>query len=207
MNDYQAQLKQLEADWLTHFQKIMEDDKIDYPESMDTRGFLAMHETHLNELEAKVRTEVDNLRDKYRQMGVDAAKRIDGKALSVEIHRLREEYQSKLQTYQEIVSRVKVLLLEIPPNSQHIEKLIAEYEAEMNKAIDQFDSVVYDDFWGVDKHEKHLRQQLARWEHLLKAVNNRLNSPETPTAQKAYDRGVLSTLKMVMEEVKMILER
>ena len=203
----QEQLQQLEAEWLAHFNKIMADDVINYPESMDTRGFLATHESNLKTFEADVIAELETLRDLYRDKGVEVAKQLSGKRLSAEIHRLRAEYQEKLQPYRDITSRVKLLILEIPPNREHIEKLIADYEAEMNSAIDDFDKVVYDDFWGVDQHEKHLRQQLDRWEHLLKAVTDRLNSKDTPSAQKAYDRGVQATLQMVMKEIRSILER
>jgi len=210
MNDiaqHQKQLQQFEADWLAHFNKIMADDVIDYPESMDTRGFLATHESELKTFETAVMADLETLRDLYRDKGIEVAKRLEGKRLSAEIHRLRADYQEKLQPYRDITSRVKLLILEIPPNRQHIEKLIADYEAEMNSAIDDFDKVVYDDFWGVDQHEKNLRQQVDRWEQLLKAVTDRLNAKETPSAQKAYDRGVQATLQMVMKEIKSILER
>jgi len=210
MNDiatFQARFQELDTEWLAHFEKIMADERIDYPESMDTRGFLAMHETKLNALNAEVIANLEAMRESYRQKGAEASTRLDGKALNAEIHRLRTEYQGKLQPYRELTSKIKLLQLEIPPNREHIEKLIANYENEMDRVITDFNNVVYDDYWGVDKYEKHLLQQLDHWEQLLKAVNARLHAPTTPPAQKAYDSGVQAALQMVIKDIQSLLER
>lgn len=203
---YREQLKALNDLWRDHFEKILADGVIKYAESIDTQRFLETQETALRMLEDQIVADIEALRTSYREKGALAKGQFEDRALSDEIHRLRGEYQEALIPYREMLSKIRVHLLEIPPNQAHIEKLIAEYRAEMDAKLDEFDEVVFDDFWGVNRHEKALRKQLDRWDHLLKAVNERLDAPTTD-AQKAYDRGMQSMLKLVITETNLLLKQ